>query len=239
MAADAASALLLYRMAQACTRRKVCARCASDARAALTPTLLAQCLESPAADDAARPASPAACALLFLWNPCAIASCVGCGLRALPPACPCIDCGAEERRLRRRCWSALETAAVLAGARRCNVRMRRGAAADAAGGARSIGSCAGAADRVVCAGAGVRCLPVAVPYRHGSARCVAACGAGTRCRGGAPPGVLECCMGCPAGSGLRCLRAFAGRAHRGVGQQHLPLHAGAAAPARAAASTHS
>ena len=92
VAADAASAVLLYRLAQAYTLRQASIRfptllqtgppsnaCARTAQLSLRKAARSGKVPPEEHGD---PASPWACALLFLWSPCAIAACVGCARAA-------------------------------------------------------------------------------------------------------------------------------------------------------------
>jgi GPI transamidase subunit PIG-U len=88
--ADALSALFIARAANACA----CARLTSP--------------RQPENGQATTWATPRRCALLYLWNPCSAAACIGC-VELLTGFCP-PECSP------RNTWSSLETCIMLAGA---------------------------------------------------------------------------------------------------------------------------
>ncbi len=105
VALDALSATLLVRMAEA--QRAEHAR-VPPARSRDAP-LDERADGSQLCETRTAPVRPGVCALLFLWNPCTVAACVGCAPALL------VSRNFANRR-RRNNWSALETCAVLAGA---------------------------------------------------------------------------------------------------------------------------
>jgi len=100
---------------------------AADAVSAVLLRRLSRAYAASKGGSAAAGGSSWGCALLFLWNPCAIAACVGCALLVIPkPAAGSLTASLD---IRRRGWGSLDTVFVLTGAPLARVAAAAAAAA--------------------------------------------------------------------------------------------------------------